>query len=501
MTSAISGLAVDGTISISDNTVSVDTPAVKTPGEISTAAASKQPGQVQKMMVAIKKYATFAQLLRLTGAIGVVAAMSLFLLQGFEVANDLQRYLTLLAQTLILTAAGFLVSFLLKDNKGARVFFGLGLISVPVNFAVLGAMLYSMVSLDTQNVVYPALAGWYAAGFGQLGIAALAGAAVLIPVTFFGFAVMARPNAKLLGGLSLMSSFALLIPVRETAWVALIAIAVIYCALTQLKRRATDDSRLKTLEGRFAQMLIFIAPVLMVSRSLVLYSADIYAALVLAAMVYMILRLCVTRLNASSLLSKLAYFLAIPAAFVGAVLVAIIGSDSLGDNLPVLLFVAVFTGLMLELKRTADNPRTSSMLVYLSAGIILAVINSFTLLAPGSFSMTVAGLVTLAIALYSFMQQRKVLTIIASALLIPHAFTHLGEMWSMVDFGNWITLAVLGIAAIVGASLLERYGATWMASWQKRRDSRAAKHAAEKEFKLEGASSTETTAIDAAVTE
>ena len=76
----------------------------------------------------IRKATTIAELTRLSGAALIVFALSLFLMQGVDASNDLQRYHLLLLQTSFLGAAGFAVGFLLKEPRGARVFFSLGLI-------------------------------------------------------------------------------------------------------------------------------------------------------------------------------------------------------------------------------------------------------------------------------------------------------------------------------------------------------------------------------------
>ena len=70
--------------------------------------------------------------------------MSSFMLQDWGSANDIQHYFMLLMQSALLAGAGFAMSYLLKENKGARIFFGLGLISVTANFTILGALVFSL---------------------------------------------------------------------------------------------------------------------------------------------------------------------------------------------------------------------------------------------------------------------------------------------------------------------------------------------------------------------
>ena len=97
---------------------------------------------VDRILYSIRNFATVSEALRILGAAILLASMSLFLLQGWNEGNDIRRYLMLLAQTGLLTAAGFALSHGLKETKGARLFFGLALVSIPANFTILGALLY-----------------------------------------------------------------------------------------------------------------------------------------------------------------------------------------------------------------------------------------------------------------------------------------------------------------------------------------------------------------------
>ena len=60
-------------------------------------------------------------LLRSLGAATVVAAVSIFLLQGWDQGNDVQRYLILLAHTVGLAGLGFASGRWIGESKGARL--------------------------------------------------------------------------------------------------------------------------------------------------------------------------------------------------------------------------------------------------------------------------------------------------------------------------------------------------------------------------------------------
>lgn len=433
---------------------------------------AKTSGALMHALKSIKQYATFAQLLRLSGAAVIVAAMSLFLLEGVEVKNDLQRYLTLLAHTGILTAAGFMVSYLLRDNKGARVFFGLGLISVPVNFAVLGAMIYSLIPLDIHAVDYPTMMHWQAQNPGSIGIALLTGAAVLLPVTYLGFAIMARPNMRLFGSLNLVACATLLIPVRETVWVILIALALVVIVATILGRHSSASLNLKTMEGRFAQGVIFIPVVLLVGRSLVLYSADTYALLVMCLTAYYVLWQGTRRLDSESVLLKLVYLFSLPLAWCIATTVGYL-SSSLPIDLSMPVFVVVFSGLVLELSRNCAHQRRADLLLFVGTALMLGTTALFSPIGwgggSGIFGVELDALVALAALVYALSIRHFSMALLAAVFLFPHLASHALTAWNSIDFSNWMTLAALGITAVLSASLLERYGACLIAIGKRRK--------------------------------
>jgi len=83
-------------------------------------------------------------LLKFIGAGVVAAAMALFLLDGIQVNNDIQRFLTILGFGALLTASGLAVNHWLTDRVASRLFIGLSLAAVPVIASVLGGLIFSL---------------------------------------------------------------------------------------------------------------------------------------------------------------------------------------------------------------------------------------------------------------------------------------------------------------------------------------------------------------------
>ena len=169
---------------------------------------------IDGLMQSVRNVATLSEALRILGAGVILVSMSVFLLQGWNEGNDIRRYLLLLTQTGLLGAAGFAMSHLVKETKGARLFFGLALVSIPANFTILGALLYSVFQWDGGLTTYPGYADWRIEDVASIGVTMTAAMLVLVPVTLFCFAIMARHSAKRLSLHFLLLNALLLLPVR-----------------------------------------------------------------------------------------------------------------------------------------------------------------------------------------------------------------------------------------------------------------------------------------------
>ena len=191
---------------------------------------------VDGIMQSLRNVASVSEVLRILGAAVIIASMSLFLLQGWSEGNDITRYLKLLAQTGLLGLGGLALSHGLKEAKGARIFFGLALISIPANFTILGALLYSVIQIDGGLTTYPSFATWQIGDVANIGLTMAGALAVLLPVTLFCFAIMARHSAKALTLHFIALNLLLLIPVRLSVAAGAIALAGTFYAVWALRR-------------------------------------------------------------------------------------------------------------------------------------------------------------------------------------------------------------------------------------------------------------------------
>lgn len=198
----------------------------------------------------VKDFMTISRLLRLTGALTVIASMSALLLQEWAIGSDMDRFYLLLAQTVLLAAGGCGLSFLLKENKGARVFFNLSLLSITATMTTLGALIFSTVQWSSGLTDYPSLAHWQAPNFIAMIYAMVSAFLAAIPIALFSYAVMARPLAKSLTCVFLLSNLLLLIPVRDSFSIGLLTIGGMLLPFMFLRKRMFQHISLRTLEGR-----------------------------------------------------------------------------------------------------------------------------------------------------------------------------------------------------------------------------------------------------------
>jgi len=324
---------------------------------------SSNASSIQQVYHSIRQGATIAGSFRLAGAALMVFALSIFLIQGLEAGSDLQRYLLLLAQTGLLTVAGFAVGFLIKEPRGARVFFSLALISIPANIAVLGALIYSIVPLDSITTQYPGYAKWTTGSVTDLLTALAAGFAVLVPMALFCFSVMARQSRFWLTGAYLLASASLLIPVRETLAITLISSITALSVIVLLARQQRRQQHATTGEERFAKALLFIPVGLLMARSAMLYNVEFHFAISLVLSGYYLLRHQVIKHSEAGRLRTLTQAITITLGILLAAMIASLVFDYAPYALSCLIFVALLGGIMAELGKHIDNQNTRDLML------------------------------------------------------------------------------------------------------------------------------------------
>lgn len=393
-------------------------------------------------------------LLRILGAGALIVAMYGFLVRGWQSGNDVSRYLMLLGHTGVLAAIGLASGHWLKEAKGARLLVTLALVSVPANFAILGAFIFSQTA-GVALAHYPQYVAW---SVGSLSTALLtAGGAlwVLAPITLLGFTVLVRSLSRALSGLFLLGNAALLLPLRDPQAIAAVGGLLAVTVLLFSRKAAAQQTAVKTQEGITALGLLLLPIGVLLGRSLWLYAFDLFLATVLAATAFFTLRQVSLYLQVGSRLRNLLDAISlVPALWLMPLLsraVSQIGMIPDAWVIPLGTVVAVL--LVQDIARRSTGYATQYQ--RLAVGLLLLGLLGNLLLC--SETLAAVACVGAGIAAMIYGHRLRQLTLFGGgALLVVVGLLH--QMLDLIrhfDLGSWLSLAVIGVIAIVAASVLE----------------------------------------------
>ena len=437
------------------NTISFDDQSF-TPNVVPQLATSQSNKCAEKetFFQIIRKYATLSDCLRLA----VAVAMGLFFLEGVKVVNDLQRFLTMLGLTAALTGAGLVMSLVLKEQRGSRVFISLGLLSVPVNFTVFGALVYSVMPLDGMAINYPQFAHWQVASMADITMAIVSGLAVLLPVVWMGYSVLARSARNWLSITLFLCGLVLVVPVRAEFWASILALSATAIAWWLCQRFSKDSVVVKTTEGRFAIALLFIAPIVVVVRSLFLYEVSGVLVLTLGAGLYLTMRQLMTAHASEGFYAGFITFIAASAALV----IAVSGAEVISHYWS--MDWAVITGSVLPLLVTLDLGNVSPIKTVANRlGVVLIVVASIALVAvslssPSSLITLSSAVVLAALIAYGYLFRFNIVAVFGCLGIAAIVIMNAEELWYSVAQTGWWGIAAGGATAIVAGSMLDRAG-------------------------------------------
>jgi len=396
-----------------------------------------------------------SKILRSIGAIIIVVSASTFLFQHWTPGSDLQRFLLLLGFTSVLSIGGLFCGIKLKESKGARTLLGLTLAVTPVNFAIMGALLFSQFSFDGAFNALPGYATWIAASPGMAVLATLGGIAVLAPLAHFSFLTLGHNRAKLLSTTFLISNLVLLVPTRQPNIIAgllLLLIAVLTCNELRSFRQETT---LNTFEGRLSRGLLWLPALILVGRGCYFYPPS---QLLISAI-----------LSASALLS---FFLfpqltsnktwrqglqACGAVFASAAWINLAEllshSWHIDDHWALPLISLPIAMMLTKLSRyTVGIGRN-----YRSAAAIVAILGATAnlLILPGLLTAILCLTIAIGILIYGYLVEQKVIFFSGAIGTLLGIGYHLKSAINHFSLTGWSSLMIIGVLSIIGASLLE----------------------------------------------
>ncbi len=386
---------------------------------------------------------SMAQVLRWIGVAALSGAFISFLFQEWQGGNDLMRYLMLLGLTLGLGAGGVVNGIWLKEQKGARTFLALALASLPVNFAVLGAFLYQHFGLDGDLPTYPPSALWQVdTPFTALLLFALA-VPLLAALAHFAFKVHARGLEMRLRLVYLIGNLAIAIPTRSGEFGGLLALAMIGVLIVLLPRRLEARRIAATFEGWLALAVLFLPAALLIGRTLWLYGGSDLFVLLSFTGLHLILRYLTRQLQ--GWWRRLLDVVSVVSAFF--LTVALLEVLEHHHQWLFLLLAPSVAALCYEI----GLRRLAAFFLVLGLGMDMLFQEA---LIHGLFSLSVGiGLIAWGV------NQKRKLPLITGVLLVLISLTRqLTLAITLFDLSSWGSLTAIGIAAVITASLLERYG-------------------------------------------
>jgi len=407
----------------------------------------------------MQSFASLSEVLRILGAGIVLAAMSLYLLQGWHDGNDVQRYLLLLAQTGLLAMAGFAMSHGLNEPRGARVFFGLALVSIPANFTILGALVYSVLQWDGALGSYPDYATWRIDDVAVTGVTVVGAVAVLLPIALFCFAIMARRSSWRLAGHFVLLNALLLLPVRSSLAAGAIALVGVAYAVWVVRYLLPQDSSLRTAEGRFALGTLYLPMGIVLFRSLYFYDVDSLMLSVVATAGFLALRQAAVFPDRNRLIAGLLDAASLPIAALAAGALADAFDPALDFGLLAPLAATVFAAFGIDIAaRTASRAVGTVTRV----AVCLAVFAGFGLSVaadPSAMTAVLAYGASIALLMAGRLAESRTATVTGVLTLGAAILFGTEPLIDLIAISEWYVLAAIGIASIAVGSVIERHGA------------------------------------------
>ena len=403
-------------------------------------------------------YLEVSNILRVAGGGFTVAAILIFLFQRWEEATDLYRYAMIFGETLTLAVLGFATSHWLKDQKSARVFLGLSLVSTSAVFTILAAMIHSQVQWLPVAAELPDFAVWALDSMDSI-MPLLAGSFIVLGAqSLFTLSVLARPVARNLSLLLMINIGLLLLPIRDMGVTTLMVLPALLFGFRYLNMLRRSTPAMRTGEGTMAGLLVLLPLFIMIGRGASLYAQGPVAIGSLALLAYLLLRQIAQSITQTMRFRKALEFASLlPAVVASLQVVALVEANFLLlYSWRIAIFGAAMIAFLMDLSQRAIAGRERYLQAALFTGLLASVIEE--VLYPGVPSALFGLVVSAAVLLFS------VATGVRN-LLKPTLLVLLGSMILLVskiiftlNAGTWISMSILGMATIILAAAVERYG-------------------------------------------
>jgi hypothetical protein len=399
-----------------------------------------------------------SNILRLAGGGFTVAAILIFLFQRWEDASDLYRYGMIFGETLTLAVLGFATSRWLKDQRSARVFLGLSLVSTSAVFTILAAMIYSQVQWMPVVANLPDFAFWAIDSMDSV-LPLLGGSFILLgALSLFTLSVLARPVARSLGLLFMLNIGLLLLPVRDMGITTLLVLPALFFGFRYLGTLRGSTPAMRTGEGAMAGLLVLLPLFIMIGRGASLYGHGPVAIGSLALLAYLLMRQIAQSISqAIRFRQALEVVSLLPAAVTSLQVVELVNYNlSWLNHWQIPLFGVVMSLFLIDLTLRAISGRERYLQAVLCMGLLVSVIQEalYPAVTSAVFGLALSALVLLLSVAARERNLLKLALLTGGGSLV----LLLSKIIFTLDAGTWMSLTILGVAAIILAAVLDHYG-------------------------------------------
>lgn len=397
------------------------------------------------------------KLLRSLGAAAVLFSLYSFLFKGWEGSSDLIRYSMLLGHTLLLTILALGSGYFFREGKGPRLLMMLSLVSVPVNFAILGAFIASGTALALSQQI-PSYVYWTIDNLSTALITASVASLLLVPVVILAFRTLARSLSRPMTILFIATNLMLLIPIRDALFASLIPLAAAAITLLFSTKTARERTESKTLEGMMALLVLFLPAGIMLGRDLWLHHHSVGMIVAAGLMTFIVLRHIAEFVATMPIVRTICELLAVAVSFVtGVAVFGTVIDFQTSFSIAAIAGAAVTSALIYEisLRRTY----LSKFYKVIALAVMIFVAGSTLLLANGLSVSVLCSVIGVALIVLSHKIQERSMLMAGALLFVGGIAEPVFNMVVGFDFSYWPVLALGGVVAILLGSFIESRGA------------------------------------------
>jgi hypothetical protein len=259
----------------------------------------------------------------------------------------------------------------------------------------------------------------------------------------------------------------LLLPIRDMGVTTLMVLPALLFGFRYITLLRKSTPAMRTGEGAMAGLLVLLPLFIMIGRGASLYAQGPVAIGSLALIAYLLLRQIAQSITQAVRFRKALEFASLlPAVVVSLQVVALVDNNFLllHSWLPA-IFGMVMIAFLMDLALRAISGRERYLQAVLFTGLLVSVIEE--VFYPGVSSALFGLVVSAAVLLFSVAATERNLLKLALLVLLGSMILLVSKIIFTLNAGTWISLSILGMATIILAAAVERYGKQMMEVVQK----------------------------------